>query len=75
MTHQQITRTFELFGTVLAASTADTERRRTAYFYRVQAIAWARMARQNWPSRDMPALCRRLAKSYLASYRKMKSGK
>jgi len=45
MTHQQIERTFELFGTVVAASSADTERRRTAYFYRVQAIAWARMGR------------------------------
>lgn len=76
MTRQQITRAYELFGTVIPASTQDTDRRRTAYFYRVQAIAWARMARQQWPpGGDMQALCRRLAKSYLANYRTMKSGK
>ena len=73
MTREKIERTFELFGSVIPTSTADTERRRTAYFYRQQAIAWARMARQHWPpGGDMQALCRRLAKSYLASYRKMK---
>jgi hypothetical protein len=47
MTRQQIERAFELFGTVLAASTLDTQRRRTAYFYRKEAISWARMARQS----------------------------
>jgi hypothetical protein len=75
MTSAQIARTFSLFGSVIPASTEDTTRRRTAYFYRAQAIAWARMARRQWPpGGDMQALCRRLAKSYLASYRKLKSG-
>lgn len=73
MTREQITREFELFGTVIAASTADTTRRRTAYFYRRQAIQWAQMGRQWWPSPGFAALCRRLAKSYLATYRQMKS--
>jgi hypothetical protein len=75
MTSAQIARTFELFGTIIPSSTEDTTRRRTAYFYRQQAIAWARMGRQPWPpGGDMQSLCRRLAKSYLASYRKLRSG-
>jgi len=74
MTRERIERAFELFGTIIPASSQDTERRRTAYFYRREAISWARMARQWWPA-GMQATCRRLAKSYLASYRKMKSGK
>lgn len=45
MTREQISRTFELFGSVIPASTQDTERRRTPYFYRKQAIEWGRMAR------------------------------
>jgi hypothetical protein len=76
MTSAQIARTFSLFGSVIPASTADVTRSRTAYFYRQQAIAWARMGRQPWPpGGDMQALCRRLAKSYLASYRKLEAGK
>jgi hypothetical protein len=72
-TTQQIARAFELFGTVIPASTADTIRRRTAYFYRKEAIEWAKLARQHWPGGgDMQATCRRLAKSYLDSYRQMK---
>jgi len=74
LTAEQITRAFELFGTIIAASTEDTARRRTAYFYRKQAIEWAKLARQYWPgSRDMQATCRRLAKGYLARYRQIKS--
>lgn len=73
MTREQITRRFELFGTVIAASTADAERRRTPYFYRREAIEWARMARQWWPGGDFQATCRKLAKHYLAAYRKIKS--
>ncbi len=74
MTREQISRTFELFGSVIPASTQDTERRRTPYFYRKQAVEWARMARQWWPNGgDFQATCRRLAKSYLASYRQMKT--
>jgi len=74
MTPEQIARAFQLFGTVIPASTQDTERRRTAYFYRKQAIEWARMARQWWPGGgDFQKTCRSLAKHYLASYRQMKT--
>jgi len=76
MTRQQINRAFELFGTIIPASSADTERRRTPYFYRKQAIEWGRMAREWWPGGgDFQRTCRSLAKSYLASYRQMKSAK
>lgn len=75
MTREQIAREFELFGSVIPASSADGERRRTAYFYRREAIAWGRMARQWWPGGgDFQATCRSLAKSYLATYRQMKNG-
>jgi hypothetical protein len=67
-----IERQFELFGTVIPANSAAPERRRTSYFYRKEAIAWARMAREKWPTPTFPALCARLAKSYLTTYRKMK---
>lgn len=72
MTREKIERTFQLFGTVIPASSEDTERRRTSYFYRRQAIEWGRMARQWWPG-EMQATCRRLAKSYLETYRQMKT--
>ena len=73
LTAEQIAHVFELFGTVIPASTGDTIRRRTAYFYRKQAIEWARMARQYWPGGgDMQATCLRLAKSYLATHRRLK---
>jgi hypothetical protein len=75
MTHEQITRTFALFGTIIPASSADTERRRTPYFYRREAIEWARLARQWWPGGDMQATCRKLAKHYLETYRQMKTNK
>jgi len=70
MTRHQITREFELFGTVIAASTADTRRRRTAYFYRREAIEWARLAR-HWPG-DFKPICKRLAIRYLSLYRQAK---
>ena len=74
MTTEQITRTFQLFGTVIPASTTDTTRRRTAYFYRKQAIEWGRMSRQWWPGGGaMESTCRSLAKSYLATYRRLKN--
>jgi hypothetical protein len=74
LTAEQIARAFELFGTVIPASTADATRCRTAYFYRKQAIEWAKMARQYWPGDgDMQSNCHRLAKAYLATYRRMKS--
>lgn len=73
MSHEQITREFKLFGTVIPASSADTQRRRTAYFYRKEAIEWARLARQ-WPG-DYRAMCKRLAMRYLALYREAKTRK
>jgi hypothetical protein len=76
MTPEQIARAFQLFGTVIPASSADTERRRTPYFYRREALEWARLARQWWPGGgDFQKTCRNLAKHYLASYRQMKSAK
>lgn len=71
---EKLDRKFRLFGTIIAASTADYDRPRTSYFYRQSAIAWARMGREVWPTESFPPLCRRMAKSYLAAYRKMKSG-
>jgi hypothetical protein len=72
-TRDWIERQFALFGTVIPASTADTTRQRTSYFYRKEAIAWARMARQQWPTPTFPALCARLAKGYLEKYRTLKT--
>jgi len=73
-----IERQWELFGTIIGADNHGTlgnpvGKRRTAYFYRQQAISWARMARW-YPnvSEGFGKTCASLAKSYLASYRKMK---
>jgi len=71
---ERIERKYKLFGTIIAASTVDYDRTRTPYFYQKSAIAWARMAREVWPTESFPPLCRRMAKSYLATYRKMKPG-
>lgn len=74
MTREQISRAFELFGSVIPASTQDAERRRTAYFYRKEAIEWARLARQWWPGgAEMQRTCRDLAKHYLNIYRQRKT--
>jgi hypothetical protein len=74
MTPEQISREFALFHTIIPASSADATRRRTAYFYRREAMAWGRMARQWWPSGgDMQGICRRLALHYLDLYRQAKS--
>lgn len=74
MTREQITREFELFHTVIAASTGDVTRRRTAYFYRREAMEWGRMARQWWPGGgDMQATSKRLALHYLNLYHEIKS--
>jgi hypothetical protein len=72
-TRDRIERQFALFGTIIPASTADTTRRRTSYFYRQEAITWARMARQQWPTPTFSALCARLAKGYLEKYRTLKT--
>jgi len=73
LTRQQIEQTYRLFGQVIPASTEDYNRRRTSYFYRKEAIAWAREARL--PNRQ--AITRRetavrLAKFYLSIFRQMK---
>jgi len=67
-----IERQFALFHSIIPAYSGNIGQRRTSYFYRKQAIAWAGMARQHWPTRDFPALCARIAKFYFASYRKLK---
>ena len=70
MTPERIARHFELLGSIIPAQSDDPGRRRTTYFYRQQAIAWGRMARQWWPSSSfMKPICLRLAKRYLALYR------
>jgi hypothetical protein len=73
MTREKISREFGLFGTIIPASSADATRRRTSYFYRREAIAWARMARQWWPSNNMQGTCKRLALHYLDLYRQAKA--
>lgn len=74
MTPEQISREFALFHTIIPASSADATRRRTAYFYRREAMAWGRMARQWWPGGgDMRGTCKRLALHYLDLYRQAKS--
>jgi hypothetical protein len=76
MTREKITREFELFHTIIPASSADATRRRTAYFYKKQALEWGRMTRWWWPGGgDMRGTCKRLAKHYLDSYRQIKSTK
>ena len=71
-TRDWIERQFELFHTIIPASSEDVGGRRTSYFYRKEAIAWARMSREWWPSKTFPALCARFAKMYLANYRATK---
>ena len=73
MTREKITRQFELFCSVIPAATDDRARNRTTYYYRQQAIAWARMARQKWTTYPtMGTTCKRLAKHYLNKYRTLK---
>jgi hypothetical protein len=73
LTRQKIENDFRLFGTIIPASTTEYDRRRTAYFYRREAIAWAREARlPHWRQIASPGVALRLAKSYLAIYRQMK---
>jgi hypothetical protein len=73
LTRQQIEKRFQLFRSIIPANSEDPCRQRTPYFYRREAIAWARMARQWWPTATFAPLCARFAKSYLATYRQMKS--
>ena len=73
MTPERIARRFELFGSIIPADSKGTGRSRTSYFYRRQAIEWAKMAREWWPGASMQPICRRLAKRYLALYRESKT--
>jgi hypothetical protein len=73
MTPERIARRFELFHTIIPAYSEEAHRR-TAYFYRREAIQWAKMARQcySWET-AFRQTCRNFAKSYLASYRLAKA--
>jgi len=73
MTPERIARRYQLFGSIIPSYSDDTDHRRTSYFYRKQAVEWARMARQWWPGAAMRPICRRLAKHYLAQYRFMQA--
>ena len=64
---------FELFGTVIASSLADTNRSLTSYFYRKEALTWARMGRlEKISGENYARVCFALAKKYLAVYRETK---
>ena len=71
-TRDWIERQFALFHTIIPASSDGVGYRRTSYYYRKEAIAWARMSRERWPSKTFPSLCARFAKMYLANYRTTK---
>lgn len=69
---QRAERAMLLFGPghVLPATSARLGHGRTSFFYRQAAIDFARSHRQQlFPGSDV---CLRLAKAYLASYRRMK---
>ena len=73
LTRQQIERQYQLMGQIIPASSHDITIRRTSYFYRKEAIAWAREARRAPWSQIVPVgTAARLAKSYLSVYRQMK---
>ena len=57
---------------VVPTTTACPRLRRTAYFYRREALAWLRHMRRGWLL--TPADCKELAIGYLASYRRAKGG-
>lgn len=65
----EIERRFRLFHTVVPADSGEAGRGRTRYFYRSQAIAFRRDARLHWRA-ETCAACLRLAKHYLAEYRR-----
>jgi len=73
MTIERIDRRYKIFGTIIPAYSEEAHRR-TAYFYRKEAILFARTARQcyAWQTAFRDA-CIRQAKSHLASYRLAKT--
>jgi len=73
----EIERAWRLFHSVIPADSAQHGRQRTSYFYRLQAIAWARMAREyGWfDGGRMRDTAISIAKMYLKTFRQMKGGK
>jgi len=71
MTPERIAKDFKLFGSIIPASTVDGDRKRTPYFYRKEAINWARFARK-WHTSDFARQCRNMAKTYLFIYKALK---
>ena len=67
-----IERDFKMLGTIIPASSGGIRGRHTSYFFRKQAIAWARLARRNFYSGNFAEMCRKIAKQHLGVYRKMK---
>lgn len=68
-------RAFQLFGFghLLPANSSEAGHRRTAYFYRKQAIAWARHHREGlFAIFGNTTTCLGFAKSYLQRYRELK---
>lgn len=67
-----IERDFKMLGTIIPASSGNIRGRHTSYFFRKEAISWARLARRNFYGGNLAEMCRRIAKQHLAVYRKMK---
>lgn len=67
-----IDREWRLTQEVVPTTTECPRLRRTAYFYRREAIAWLRHMRRGWLL--TPAGCKELALGYLSSYRRVKGG-
>jgi hypothetical protein len=57
-TRDWIERQFALFGTIIPTSSEDVVHRRTSYFYRKCAIAWAGMSRPAVAEQDLPGALR-----------------
>lgn len=68
---------YSIWDELLPQSSEPRHKGRTAYFYRKMAIAFAQDARRTWLNRHFAGYTEthaQLAKSYLASYRKVKAG-
>jgi len=78
---ERIEREYSFFGSVIPAATDDPGRKRTAYFYRKMALAFARDAREfrrsiSYYVTDGPGFLdtlNSLAKTYLREYRQRKA--
>lgn len=67
-TRAEIESEWRLFRSVVPSSSDEVRRRRTAYFYRKQAIAFAGHARHDWTG-EMKEFFTVTAKQYLRDYR------